>query len=159
MADNSAIEAHETEWAYEQRLKGHTYRAIADMTAAGLGYPLSKDTVQRRIEAHLAERPTTKQDELRAVELDKLDALETAIHKIIARHHYVIRGTPPECVRDPEDPGQYLDDDGAALAAFDRLLKVQERRAKLKGLDSPVEVAVDATIRVAINGVDPQALT
>jgi hypothetical protein len=52
--------------------------------------------------------------------------------------------------------GAPLLDDAPVLAAVDRLLKVQERRAKLLGLDVPVkrQVEVDGGLRYEVVGVD-----
>lgn len=160
MADNSAQLAHEAEWCYEQRLQGHTLRAIADASRDALGYGISYETVRVRIDTHITSTVTPLADEWRRIELDKLERSERMLNAIIAKHHYVVKTEDKSviCVRDPEADG-YLNDDGPALAAFDRLLRVQERRARLLGLDSPVQVAVDATVRYQMNGVDPQALT
>lgn len=160
MADNSAQEAREAVWCYERRLLGHSLRAIADASPEGLGHKISHETVRMRIEAHLAAEVTPESAAIRQLELDKLDRIESSLNAIIAKHHYVVKTEDKSviCVRDPE-ADTYLNDDGPALAAFDRLLRVQERRSRLLGLDSPVQVAVDATVRYQMNGVDPQALT
>ncbi|GAA2395473.1 hypothetical protein GCM10010404_61300 [Nonomuraea africana] len=52
--------------------------------------------------------------------------------------------------------GEPLEDDAPVLAAIDRMLKIQERRAKLLGLDIPVKQLVggDVTVTYQFEGVD-----
>jgi hypothetical protein len=47
-----------------------------------------------------------------------------------------------------------LEDDAPVLAAVDRLLRIQERRAKLLGLDAPVRADVGGKLSYEIVGVD-----
>jgi len=44
--------------------------------------------------------------------------------------------------------------DAPVLAANDRLLRIQERRAKLLGIEAPTQIVTDATVRYEIVGVD-----
>jgi hypothetical protein len=55
--------------------------------------------------------------------------------------------------------GETLADDGPVLQAIDRLIRISERRAKLRGLDAPVTGQAGATVRYELVGVDPEQLT
>lgn len=96
---------------------------------------------QQRVSEILSEaaREITQQasEELRKVELDKLDKLEQTAHSIVER----FREADPATV----------------LGALDRLLKVQQRRAALAGLDAPTQVE-SRQYSYSVNGVDPEAL-
>lgn len=86
-------------------------------TAEALG--ISPSTVQKDINAELKEIPKWRADELRHVEERRLNRLQRAIWP------------------------RALEGD---LPAFDRVLRVMERRAKMLGLDMPQ--------RVEVTGVD-----
>lgn len=91
---------------YELRLKGRTIRAIAEE----LGLP--KSTVQDTLNTYIAELVLPLADEVRLLELDRLDTW-------LAR------------LEDQLDNGE------APERVVPVLLKVQERRARLLGLDAP----------------------
>jgi len=63
-----------------------------------------------------------------------------------------------EIVRDPET-GEALVDDAPVLAANDRLLRIQERRAKLLGIEAPQQIITDATVRYEVVDIDTDKLT
>lgn len=98
---------------YELRLRGRTIRGIADE----LGIP--KSTVQDTLNAYIAELVLPLADEVRLLELDRLDGWLGRL----------------------EDQ---LDNGEAPERVVPVLLKVQERRARLLGLDAPERV--DATV-------------
>jgi hypothetical protein len=50
-------------------------------------------------------------------------------------------------------------DDGPVLAAAKAILGIEERRAKLLGIDAPTKIGVSATVRYEVVGVDPEVLT
>ena len=118
-------------YATELRVKGYTYRKISDelhrAAAAGeneysmwAGY--NERDAWRDVRAELDNtiketRETT--EEFITLELQRLDLVTKAIYEILD---------------DPEAEPKLR------LAAMDRLLKSQERRAKLLGLDMPVTV-------------------
>lgn len=102
-------------------------------------------------------------EEVRKHELQRLDNLYKLALQIAERAHVVV--SQGRVVYLGDSP---LEDDGPALQAVDRLLKIQERRARLLGLDAPVkhEVrnvdAVDAEIeqlvaRLGARGQGPVA--
>src|SRR5690606_19805462 len=76
-------------------------------------------------------------------EIEKLDALETRVWKMLDKRYYklddgkLIRTEPPE-------PGEDVPmlDDGPLPPAVDRLLRVSERGRKLLGLDKPQQAEI-----------------
>jgi len=53
--------------------------------------------------------------------------------------------------------GEPLIDHGPVLLATDRLLKIHERRARLWGIDAPVQGQTGMTVRYEVVGVDATA--
>ena len=145
--------AEEQVWCYQQRLRGLSLRAIAEAseTECPAGRPMSLKTVHRRIESEIAIRVQPRAAELRQMELDRLDDQEILVKAVQDRVHVKTNGG--EIVRDPET-GEALIDDAPVLAANDRLLRIQERRAKLLGIEAPTQIVTDATVRYEIVGVD-----
>ncbi|HYS41928.1 MAG TPA: hypothetical protein VEO01_40440 [Pseudonocardiaceae bacterium] len=120
------------------RARGQSYRAIA----AELGYvdhAGARKAVQRALVAIVAEPA----EEVRALQLEQLDRLALAALGVLERNHVTV--SHGRIIRD--DNEQPILDDGPVLTAIDRLLKIQERRAKLLGLDAPARhevVTLDA---------------
>lgn len=112
---NQAQKAEEQRVCYELRLVGHSMREVARLASEQLGWTVSLATAQRRVENEGLQRVAPAEKALRELELDRLDryllAAETIAHE----------------ATDPKDK----------MAALDRAMKVQERRAKLLGLDAP----------------------
>ena len=144
--------------ACQLRVQALSYAEIAEK----LGYAdqgHAHRAVQRALKATMQEAA----DELRVVELKRLDSMFKLALKVANRAHVTVSNGRVVYLEDTP-----LEDDGPALAAIDRLLKIQERRARLLGLDAPVkhEVrnvdAVDAEIellvaRLAAGGQGPVA--
>ena len=108
------------------RTRGYSYQQIADE----LGW-VSRGDAYRAVQRVLADTVKEAGDEVRAIELARLDHLHTAAMDVLEREHFTVSNGPVE--------GH---DDGPVLAAIDRLLKIQERRAKLLGLDAPTKQAI-----------------
>ena len=74
---------------------------------------------------------------------------------VLQRNHVVVSQG-----RVVELDGVPIPDDAPVLAAIDRLLKIQERRAKLLGLDAPtqsrVEVVTESAVDKAIAELEAQ---
>jgi hypothetical protein len=118
--------------AAQLRANGQTYQAIAD----SLGYS-HRDLARRAVERALAATVREPADELRQLELIRLDALWVEAVKVMTTDHITVNNG-----RVIEVDGAPLKDDGPTLSAIDRLLKIMERRAKLVGLDSATKVEV-----------------
>jgi hypothetical protein len=85
----------------------------------------------------LAAVPVEAGQELRATSLARLDIATQKVFEVLLRRHMLAQNG-----RVAVDPAtrQPLVDDGPLLAAVDRLVKLEERRSKLLGLDSPAKV-------------------
>jgi DNA-binding NarL/FixJ family response regulator len=84
----------------------------------------------------LKQLPMEEAELLRKEQVARLDALSASAHEILTRN--------------------LKQDDPVALAAIAAILRIEERRAKLLGLDMPtrVEATIEA-IRYEVVGVDP----
>lgn len=106
-------------------------------------YVAEKD-YQRAVEARGAALDAQR-DLAIAAEMAKLDALERAAWEVLRREHITVQHG--KVVRINRKP---LIDDAPVLQAIDRLLKIAERRARLRGLDAPTKVEVDDARRAEI---------
>lgn len=97
--------------ALELRLAGASYRDIAQALNCSVG------TATNDCKEALAEIPMQQADEMRTVELSRLDRLQRAVW--------------PSAVK-------------GNLEAVDRAIKIIDRRAKLFGLDAPQQVQITA---------------
>jgi hypothetical protein len=109
---------------------------------AELGYASQQHASRdfnRLLEERLAEVRTSL-EAYREEEIQELDHLAATAIEVMRTPHYEISASG----RVAEDPttGLPLLDDKPKLAAIDRLLKIQDRRAKLLGLDSAQRVEV-----------------
>lgn len=100
---------------YQLRLKGRTIRAIADE----VGIP--KSTAQDRLNSHIRDLVLPLADEVRLLELDRLDGWLARLE-------------------------ERLDDGEAPERLVPVLLKIQERRSRYLGLDAPERAEVTTTI-------------
>lgn len=111
------------------RTQGWTYQRIADH----LGLKQRADAynaVKRVLDATVREAG----EDIRALELERLDRLEAAANEVLEREHVTVSNGRVVVLHEAPLP-----DDGPVLAAIDRLLKIQERRARLLGLDAPTK--------------------
>ena len=114
------------------RTRGYSYQQIADE----LGW-VSRGDAYRAVQRVLADTVKEAGDEVRAIELARLDGLHVAAMDVLEREHVTVSNGRIVVLGDAPLP-----DDGPVLAAIDRLLKIQERRAKLLGLDAPTKQAI-----------------
>ncbi|MDP4501043.1 hypothetical protein [Nonomuraea turcica] len=139
--------AHRDAEACRLRARGLTYQQIADQL--GTTRSNAYEAVQRAI-ADIVREPA---EEVRQLELMRLDEMHTAALAILEARHFVVdRGEVVEW------EGAPLIDDGPKLAAIDRLLKIQARRAALLGLDAEKKVSVSGGVKYEVVGVDPDQL-
>ncbi len=111
-AANPAKVAEEQARCYELKLAGRTNEQIAQET--GLSY----GTVHNRIKAHIDAKMQPLADELRAVMVDRLDLCIERLH---------------DQIQDPDAAGRLARN-------VEVLVKVEERRAKLLGVDAPERI-------------------
>ncbi|MFD7066084.1 hypothetical protein ACFV97_02485 [Streptomyces sp. NPDC059913] len=117
------------------RSLGWTYQRIADE----VGYTYRADAYNA-VQSVLKDTVREAGEELRTLELERLDRLEAAANEVLDRNHVTVSNG-----RVVDLHGAPIPDAGPVLAAIDRLLKIQERRAKLLGLDAPAKAAVTIT--------------
>lgn len=115
--------------AMRLRAEGLSYVEIADQLGYASGPNASKD-VSRALLACAREASA----EVRQIELARLDILWTKAMQILCRRHVTV-SQGRVVTRD----GEPVIDDMPALAAIDRLVKIQKRRAELLGLDAPLK--------------------
>jgi hypothetical protein len=129
------------------RRRGLSYRQIA----AQVG--LSVANVHGRVTRSLDRTRREPADALRELELERLDALQEALTEVLGRVHVTVSGG--KVVTTKGDDGQEvpLVDDGPTIAAAQALVRVQESRRRLLGLDAPTRV--DARV-LSIDELDMQ---
>jgi hypothetical protein len=125
------------------RGRGWSYRRIA--AELGIDVHTAHDAVQRALKA-IVEEPA---QEVRQLELERLDAMYDAVMKVLETKHFTV--SQGRLIKIDEEP---LEDDAPVLAAVDRLLKIQARRAALLGLDAPTKVEQGGKLTYEIVGVD-----
>jgi hypothetical protein len=124
------------------RAEGWTYERIA-----GELHFSHRDVARRAVERALAVAVREPADELRQIELIRLDSLWLQAMAVLqAKHVTVSNGRVVTIDRNGEKVP--VVDDAPVLQAIDRLLKIMERRAKLLGLDAPAKVEVMSLDRV-----------
>ncbi|MET9222324.1 hypothetical protein ABZX65_26660 [Streptomyces sp. NPDC003300] len=142
------------------RLEGRLFEDIWEELGYSSRSAATKDFC-RAFEIRLTEQRTSV-EVYREVELTRLDQLTLEAINVLRTQHYAI--TPSGKIGRHPDTEEVLIDDGPTLAAIDRLLKIQDRRAKLLGLDKPLKVQmltmdqVDAEIErlsAELNGAPP----
>ncbi len=142
------------------RVRGQTYQQIAD----ALGYT-SEGTAHTAVQRAMKAKPAEVADDVRALEVARLDDLYARALVVAEREHLahgngrvVYEECPGVRHKGHVEFGHRVDregnaagcrglpvlDDGPLLAAIDRLIKIQDRRAKLLGLDAPTRHSVDA---------------
>ena len=125
------------------RVQQRPYAEIA--AELGVSEEVARKDYERAVETRRTDLDANR-DAAVAIETAKLDALEQAAWKVLkARHITVQHG---KIVRDEDD--KPIEDDAPVLAAIDRLVKIAERRSRLKGYDAPTKVEVDDARRAQI---------
>lgn len=141
---------HRDASAARYRAEGWTYNRIAN--ELGFANPGgAHKAVQRALKASVRDANDTAVH----LELNALDEMAREVWAVLQRNHVVVSQG-----RVVELDGVPIPDDAPVLAATDRLLKIQERRAKLLGLDMPtrskVEVITESTVDAAIAELEAQ---
>jgi hypothetical protein len=147
------------------RIEQRPYHEIA--AELGISEDIAKKDYQRVVELRRADLDA-KRDDAVAIETAKLDALEQAAWKVLKARHVTVsqgrivgrytgrflRDEDGEIIRDgagkPVLEVEEIEDDAPVLAAIDRLVKIAERRSRLRGYDAPTKVEVDDARRAQI---------
>lgn len=112
---------------------GHSHDEIA--TALGFADRAGAYKAIERALRLTVQEPAAQQ---RAIQLARLDLLFREAWAVMKAEHVAVNNG--RVIMDPNDPTKALVDHGPVLSAIDRLLKIEERRAKLLGLDAPLKV-------------------
>ena len=120
---------------------GDTYTAIGER------YGVTKQAAFQMVQRAVAETPTLGGENLKTMELLKLDAIESMAADIARSKHPVVTpsGKVATHVVQTDDGLQEreIEDSLPVLKALETLLKVSERRARLLGLNAPTNVRVE----------------
>jgi hypothetical protein len=154
--------------AVRLRALGHTWPEIARMTPHG-GYKTAAAATQAAARLLKRRRRDALQapEDLRDIELERLDHMMRACLDILGRDHVLVQGgkvvltwtSYPDAALGELGTSAPMLDDGPKLAAVDRLLKISERRARLLGIDAPERVEQVGKVTVELVGVDLSALS
>jgi hypothetical protein len=136
--------------ACELRSRGWAYREIAE--ELGLSTPAQAHLRVQRAMTRVIQEPA---EQARQFELDRLDRMYRNVEEVLAGHHVVVQHG--KVVYDHD--GEPLTDHDPRMRAVATLLKIQERRSKLLGLDSAQKVQLDGGVRYELVGVDMDKLT
>lgn len=146
-------------FALQLRKDGHTYEFIGKKLGEHFHNQKGSDEFTPQYASKLIREAIKsvfreKADELIQLELQRLDDLQLEAMSVLRGNHpfisagmivrVLVRGANGMPVIDPATQlpkTENVIDDGPRLAAIDRLLKIQERRSKLLGLDKPTKVA------------------
>lgn len=144
-----------------------------DERVGELGYSspdAARRDVSRALEAHRVAEATEVanyrqlQNERLDDELQRLEVLEAAAYGVLKNRHIVVNNGRVILHHDTNEP---MEDDAPILQAIDRLVKIEEarrrngeRRAKLNGLDMPVQTEVTGAGGgpLAVSTADPDKL-
>lgn len=135
------------------------------MTFEEIGRRLNPDAPLTRQAAHkiyttaLQEIPAQSIGEYRAEQEERLDELRRRAYDVLWREHVTV--SQGRVVVDPDTGGPIVDD-APRLRAIETVLKIEERLARLRGIDVPTRAQVEGSLQVryVVEGVDPgEALT
>jgi hypothetical protein len=144
-----------TETAERRRRALQLRQAGASLSQIGEHLGVSESRACRIVQDALAATVREPAEEIRALELARLDQLWVEATKVLRRQHVTVSNGRVVIHPGTKAP---LEDDGPVLNAIDRLLKIQERRARLLGLDAPTkhEVLTLDAIDAEINRLSAQ---
>jgi hypothetical protein len=131
------------------RRAGLTYRQIG----ARLG--ISPAQAHKRVARTLDRTRREPGDALRELELERLDALQVRLTQVLERDHLTV--SAGRVVTTGGDDGQAVPllDDGPTIAAAQALVRVQESRRRLLGMDAPERHDVRAQVH-SVDQLDMQ---
>lgn len=118
-------------------------------------YGLSVSTVAKRLSSYFPEKAAVTLEAHRNRESDRLDMLEQEALELLQGEYFTV--DKGQVVFHPRD-NTPLRDPGPRFKAIETLLKIQERRAKLFGIDSPVRAEVTHNTGVEIQVTELQDL-
>jgi hypothetical protein len=123
------------------RARGLNHRQIS----AQLGWKSPSSAVDA-IDRAMREHQREDLEKIRKIEEDKLDDLTRLVWRELGRTHFVVSPQQGKVITffDPTSGEERpLTDPAPTYQGVDRLLKIAERRAKLRGLDAPIKAKVE----------------
>jgi hypothetical protein len=121
-----------------------TYRQIASEMDC------SVSTAHARVNRAYGRMAGPRASERRSTELKNLEDMERIAWQVLERSHVVVQlGKVVKMVVD--GVAHPIPDDAPILSAIDRLLKIQERRAHLMGIDAPARRSVEVITKDALH--------
>jgi hypothetical protein len=135
--------------AWELRVEHLTYQQIG----GELG--ITNEGVRQAVERHARTIPAEAVADVKQIVLEELDVMSRHLLEGIDRDHLRITQSGRVVMHE----GEPVLDHGPAIRAIAQLLRVQERKARLVGLDAPTRRAVDViTHDMFIEAIaDPEA--
>lgn len=122
--------------------RGWTQRQLSER------YGVTQSAISHDLKTYRESMPPVDREEMRRMHLDGTARIKRALHEIAERTPApMVAGKDGLPVTDPVT-GEYVRDYSARMAAYDRLLKVQEREAKLMGLDAAAKVEHSGEVAV-----------
>jgi hypothetical protein len=142
---NPAAVAERQDRAYTLALRGKSLRQISRiMTDEGM--PVSHETARKLIAAEADERVAPLATEYRQMQLDRLGEMRERALEVLEAQHWLVSHGRVVTLEDDSGLKTPLADDGPVLAAVDRLLRIEERTARLLGLDAPAKAEIESRI-------------
>lgn len=138
--------------------QGHSFREIAELMG------LSKSQAHRLFRAGLDRIPADNVQAYREEQLADLALARQVVMDVLAAEHVVVSQghiVKPITGVDADGNHEYgepLFDDGPVLAAVDRLVKIQERQARILGSDADEKINLSGDLHYRLTGVDPAEL-
>jgi PAS domain-containing protein len=123
--------------AADLRSLGYTYQMIADRFGVSVG------AAHKMVARAVAEVPTEGAEAVRKIELEKLDNAERYLQSIIQNPPVKVSASG-RIVKD--DKGNPVIDEGARMDAVNGILKAQQARARLLGLNAPTRIQEEIVI-------------
>lgn len=150
---NRAHVARRRSRAIELKNRGLSWQQVADQMVSDYPEYLDAEGVPSAafacVDVSRALKQANKElamglEEYREAARMRLDGLRRQVHAVLARPHYVLHAG--QIVRD--DSGNPMRDDGPVLAAIDRLMRIEERQAKIDGTDASEKLTIALDHRV-----------
>lgn len=142
-------------FALALRHDGHSYRMIGILCGQQFrGSAFTEMYAGKLVKNAIKSVYRDKAEDVVKLEMDRLDQLQLEAIAVLRTKHVMISNGAIVRVNLRDEHGilvmdqatglpktEPIEDDGPKLAAIDRLLKIQERRSKLLGLDKPTKIA------------------
>ena len=128
------------------RRRGLHYHQIA----TELGWK-NQASAYQAVQRGLTDSISEANDEVRQIELGKLDEWQRHALRVLATPHYTVSQGVVVTFKNAEGEDVPVPDDDPVLRAIDRLLKISERRSRLLGLDAPARQRVEVITEDAVD--------